>query len=193
MATRHHDNAQAASHSTPIALRREPTPAASGIQVSSPRLDPEAPIPARYTDYGEGRSPALRWSEVGGARSYALLVEDPDAPSAQPFVHWLAWNIPADTRELPDDIRADAASQRPAGMREGRNDHGVIGWFGPRPPAGDPAHHYHFQVFALDVPKLDVDPGAKREEVLAAMEGHVIAEGEIVGLYERPGPEKPLN
>jgi Raf kinase inhibitor-like YbhB/YbcL family protein len=185
MATRHHDNTQAASHSTPIALRREPTPAASGIQVSSPRLHTDAPIPARYTDYGEGRSPALRWSEVGGARSYALLVEDPDAPSAQPFVHWLAWNIPADTRELPDDVRADAASQRPAGMREGRNDHGGIGWFGPRPPAGDPAHRYHFQVFALDA-MLDLPDGATRDELLRNIDGRVIAKGELVATSEAP-------
>ena len=114
-----------------------------------------------------------------------MLVEDPDAPGAQPFVHWLAWNIPPDIRELPADIRAGAASQAPAGMRQGRNDRGTIGWFGPRPPAGDAAHHYHFQVLALDA-LLDLPDGATRDDLLATIDGHVLAKGELVATSEAP-------
>ena len=73
------------------------------------------------------------------------------------------------------------------------NSAGRSGYMGPRPPLGDHAHHYHFQIFALDIDTLGLNPGATRDEVLAAMEGHVLAEGEIVGLFERPAPEKPQN
>lgn len=83
--------------------------------------------------------------------------------------------------------------QEPKGAKQGVNSRGQIGYMGPRPPLGDPAHHYYFQVFALDLAELPVEPGAKREDVLAAMEGHVLAKGEVVGLYERPGPEQPVN
>lgn len=174
-----------ASRSGPIALRHGATQARAKLHVTSPDFDPDGTIPERHTDYGEGRSPALRWKPVSAAGSYALLVEDPDAPTAQPFVHWLAWNIPPDTHELPGDIRADVASPIPAGMRQGRNDHGGIGWFGPRPPEGDPPHHYHFEVLALDA-MLDLPDGATREELLANVDGHVIAKGDLVGTSQAP-------
>src|SRR5688500_2355205 len=106
-------NARQTRHSVPIALQREATRATAGIRVTSPQIDRDAPIPERHTEYGEGRSPALQWKPVGGARSYAVLVEDPDAPGAEPFVHWLAWNIPPDLHELPEDIRADTKPQAP--------------------------------------------------------------------------------
>ena len=176
---------QKTGRSAPVALQHAATRTTANLHVSSPDFDADAAIPARHTDYGEGRSPALRWKSVGGARSYAVLVEDPDAPSDKPFVHWLAWNIPSDVQALPGDIRADAAAEKPAGMREGRNDHGGTGWFGPRPPAGDPAHRYHFQVLALDA-MLDLDEGATREELLATVDGHVLAKGELVATSQAP-------
>ena len=174
-----------ASRSGPIALRHDATQAKAKLHVTSPDFDENGAIPERHTDYGEGRSPALRWKPVSGAHSYAVLVEDPDAPTAQPFVHWLAWNIPPDTHELPGDIRVDVASPIPAGMRQGRNDRDGIGWFGPRPPAGDPPHGYHFQVLALDA-MLDLPDGATREELLANVDGHVIAKGELVATSQAP-------
>lgn len=173
------------ARSAPVALQHPATRTPVVLGVSSPDFDAGAAIPARHTEYGEGRSPALRWKAVGGAHSYAVLVEDPDAPSEQPFVHWLAWNIPSDVHALPGDIRADAASEKPAGMREGRNDHGGTGWFGPRPPAGDRAHRYHFQVLALDA-MLDLDEGATRDELLATVDGHVLAKGELVATSRAP-------
>ena len=171
--------------STPLALQREATRTGSNLRVNSPQLERDAPIPARHTEYGEGRSPALCWKAIGGARSYAVLVEDPDAPTVQPFVHWLVWNIPAGVTELPEDLRADTQPRPPAGIRQGRNDHGTIGWFGPRPPAGDAPHRYHFQVLALDA-MLDLDEGATREDLLATIDGRVIAKGELVATCEAP-------
>jgi Raf kinase inhibitor-like YbhB/YbcL family protein len=178
-------NPQRAGNSVPVALQRDATRATAGIRVTSPQIDATTPIPERHTEYGEGRSPALRWQAVGGARSYAVLVEDPDAHSAEPFVHWLVWNIPPDLHELPEDIRATAKPQAPPGIRQGRNDRGTIGWFGPRPPAGDAPHHYHFQVFALDA-MLDLDEGASRDELLRTIDGRVLAKGELVATSQAP-------
>lgn len=174
-----------ASASGPIALRHDATRASGNLHVSSPDFDAGGTIPERHTDYGEGRSPTLRWNAVGAARSYAVLVEDPDAPTAKPFVHWLAWNIPPDTHELPGDIRADVVSPIPTGMRQGRNDSDSVGWFGPRPPVGDAAHSYHFQVLALDA-MLDLPDGITRDELLANIDGHVIAKGELVATSQAP-------
>lgn len=171
--------------SVPVALQHEATRTTANLSVSSPDFDADAPIPARHTDYGEGRSPALRWNAVGGVASHAVLVEDPDAPSAKPFVHWLVWNIPPDMRELPADLRADVQPRAPTGIRQGRNDSGGSGWFGPRPPAGDAPHRYHFQVFALDA-MLDLPDGATREDLLAAIDGRVIAKGELVATSQAP-------
>jgi Raf kinase inhibitor-like YbhB/YbcL family protein len=114
---------------------------------------------------------------VANAKSYALIVEDPDAPMARPFVHWLAWNIPGSTTELPEGSPQVAV--------EGENGSGSMGYFGPRPPAGDADHHYHFQVFALDT-TLNLAPGAKRDDVVEAMKGHVLAKGELVATYGQP-------
>ncbi len=185
MANRQGQAGPRASNSVPVALQREATRATAGLRVTSPQIDADAPIPERHTAYGENRAPALRWKPVGGARSYAVLVEDPDAPAAEPFVHWLVWNIPADMHELPEDIRAETEPRAPAGIRQGRNDRGGIGWFGPRPPAGDAPHHYHFQVLALDAP-LDLPDGATRDELLRTIDGRVLAKGELVATSQAP-------
>ena len=185
MAKSQNPSGQRAGNAVPVALQREATRATAGIRVTSPQIDADAPIPERHTEYGEGRSPALRWQAVGGARSYAVLVEDPDAPSAEPFVHWLVWNIPPDMHELPADIRADSKPQPPAGILQGRNDRGSIGWFGPRPPAGDAPHRYHFQVLALDA-MLDLEEGATRDELLRTIDGRVLAKGELVATSQAP-------
>jgi Raf kinase inhibitor-like YbhB/YbcL family protein len=185
MANRQDQATSQAGRSAPVALQHPATRTTVTMGVSSPDFDAGDAIPARHTDYGEGRSPALRWKKVGGARSYAVLVEDPDAPTDRPFVHWLAWNIPADVTALPGDIREDGASRKPATMREGRNDHGGIGWFGPRPPAGDAPHRYHFEVLALDA-MLELEDGATRDDLLATIDGRVLAKGELVATSEAP-------
>jgi Raf kinase inhibitor-like YbhB/YbcL family protein len=162
--------------------RLGPPSSSASIAVASPAFADGARIPARHSAYGANLSPPLAWSAVSGAASYALIVEDPDAPTPRPWVHWLIWNLPAGLTRLPEGLPPGAA---PAGAAQGRGDAGDVGYFGPKPPSG--THHYHFQLFALDRP-LATAPGAKRGELLADMRGHVLASGELVGLYDAPAP-----
>jgi Raf kinase inhibitor-like YbhB/YbcL family protein len=152
------------------------------IKVSSATIRPNAAIPTKHSEYADGVSPPLAWSPVNGAKSYAIIAEDPDAKPIKPFVHWVAWNIPADVTKLPEGVQEQPRLTDPEGMLQGRTSRGVVGYFGPRPPVGDKQHHYHFQILALDK-MLDIPPGADRDQVLAAAEGHVIAKGELIGTY----------
>jgi Raf kinase inhibitor-like YbhB/YbcL family protein len=136
----------------------------------------------RYSEYADGVSPPLSWNAVPGAKSYAIILEDPDAKPPKPFVHWLAWNIPANVTQLPEGLQEQPRLTEPAGVLQGRTTRGSIGYYGPKPPVGDPAHHYHLQVLALDT-MLDVPFGADRDKVMAAVSGHVLAKGEIVGKF----------
>ena len=170
-----------------LALQQAGADAGSHISVTSPAI--HGTIARVQSEYGEGVSPEIWWERVDGAKSYALILEDPDAPSPEPFVHWVAYNIPADRTSLPEGLQEREQLTEPASLLQGRTSKGSIGYFGPRPPVGDPPHHYHFQVFALDR-TLDVPPGAERDEVLKAMSGNVLAAGELVGTYqqtEQPG------
>lgn len=108
----------------------------------------------KFSEYAGGVTPALAWSAVPNAVSYALIVEDPDAQPITPFVHWLAWNIPARVTQLPEGVQEQPRLTMPEGVLQGRYSRGSAGYYGPHPPVGDPAHRYHFQVFALDA-KLD--------------------------------------
>lgn len=159
----------------------------ASLSVSSEAWKPGQPIPAQYSEYADGVSPPLRWDAIEGAAAYALILEDPDAKQVKPFTHWLAWNIPATTTELPEGLQEQLRLAEPEGVLQGANDRGSPGYFGPRPPEGDPPHHYHFQVFALDEP-LDLPPGADRNQLLSAMQGHVLAKGELVGTYQQSAP-----
>lgn len=160
-----------------LAIDRPETAAAARLEVSSTSFPANGEIPARYSAYGDNVSPALAWRGVPtGAKSLVLMVEDPDAASQKPFVHWLTWNLP------PGGSLGEGGV--PAGPVEGRNGRGKAGWFGPHPPGGRP-HHYHFQLFALAA-ALSLAPGAEREALLGAMKGHVLAKGEVVGLFAKP-------
>lgn len=117
-----------------------------------------------------------------GARSYLVIAEDPDARPVKPFVHWLAWNIPASVTHLPEGLQEQPRLEQPEGLLQGRTTRGNTGYYGPRPPVGDAPHAYHFQVLALDT-LLDLPPGSDRDTVLAAARGHVLARGELVGRY----------
>ena len=166
----------------PLALARVTARARRQLTVSSPTI--RGGIPAKHSEYADGVSPEISWSRLADAKSYALILEDPDAKSIRPFVHWVAWNIPADTIGLAG---GPAGTATPCGTRwTSPRDHQprLGGIFGPRPPVGDPPHHYHFQVFALDT-ELDVPPGSERDQLLAAMEGHVLAVGELVGTFQQ--------
>jgi Raf kinase inhibitor-like YbhB/YbcL family protein len=126
-----------------------------------------------YTCDGENVSPALRWTAPPrGTRSFALLVDDPDAPSGT-FTHWIAWGIPASARGVARGVRPP---------REGANDGGRTGWTGPCPPSG--THRYVFHVYALRAP-LPLRAGADRDAFLAALEGRVIRTATLVGSYRR--------
>jgi Raf kinase inhibitor-like YbhB/YbcL family protein len=143
------------------------------LVVTSPAFGPGGAIPRQY---GDGGPPALSWSGLPpGTRSLALVVEDPDAGGADPFVHWLAWNI--------DPAAKGIEGSGGIAVAQGRNSRGGTGWFGPHPPAGA-AHHYHFELFALDR-KLDLAAGADRAALLGAMRGHVLGKGELVGMFAK--------
>ena len=133
-------------------------------------------------------SPELRWTSLpAGTTHLALLMEDPDAATGMPFVHWVAWNIPATPSGLPEGLGKDLQLADPMGMRQGKNTRGSVGYYGPRPPVGERAHRYHFQLFALNAP-LNLQVGATREQLLAALAGKVLARGELVGTYAQPIP-----
>ncbi|HEY5289998.1 MAG TPA: YbhB/YbcL family Raf kinase inhibitor-like protein [Caulobacteraceae bacterium] len=159
-----------------LVLSRVPAKSAASVTVGSTAIGPDHLVAQRNTAFGQGLSPEVNWNSAPGARAYAVILEDPDAPGAKPFVHWLAWNIPATVTRLAEGVPT-------TGAIEGRNDHGGNGYWGPHPPSG--THHYHLQVFALDAP-LVLTAGADRDALAAAMRGHVLASGEIVGLVTAP-------
>lgn len=148
------------------------------IVVKSPAFEESHTIPVKHTADGENVSPALTWSGVPHeARALVLTCEDPDARRGT-FTHWLLYNLPPQTREVPE-----GASTFPAGTEQGTNDFGNPGYGGPSPPPGN-AHRYYFKLTALRAP-LSLPVGARREDVVKAMEGLVIAEGWLMGLYGR--------
>ncbi|HTX47990.1 MAG TPA: YbhB/YbcL family Raf kinase inhibitor-like protein [Caulobacteraceae bacterium] len=155
------------------------------LELLSTAVDPDGKIERRYAAYGDNLSPPLHWTPVKGARAYAIIVEDPDAPMERPYVHWLIWNIPGDVDWLPEGLPQRDHLVTPQGAIQGRNDTGDHGYFGPRPPAGTGVHHYHFQIFALDEP-LTLPSSASLRALVDAMKGHVLADGELVGTYAAP-------
>jgi Raf kinase inhibitor-like YbhB/YbcL family protein len=172
--------AAACSSSAPaagtLAAERPEMAKAQMMLVSSPALSPGAPIPLAYSAYGRNQPLPLSWSALpAGTQGLALIVEDPDASTPQPFVHWTAWNIAPAARGLPDGL---------AGAVQGKNGKGAEGWWGPHPSDGK-LHHYHFQMFALDT-KLALPPSAGRDELLAAMKGHVLGKGRLLGTFVKP-------
>lgn len=162
------------------------------IVVGSPVLRTGEPIPRDYAPDGRNLSPPIVWSHLPpGTRELAVVCQDHGAGNPPPWVHWIIYNIPATAPGLPEGIPFDPLEPMPAeiaGAVQGNNSWGLPMYRGPAPPAGS-LHHYHFAVYALDA-ELDLPPGLEREELLAAIEGHVIGEGALVPVYERvPMPE----
>jgi Raf kinase inhibitor-like YbhB/YbcL family protein len=156
------------------------------IRVESETFADGSVIPDASSDYGGGLSPELRWRGTpAGTRSIALVAEDPDASRHVPFTHWLLYDLPGTVNELPPSIPPDARLPQFDGAAQGRTSNGTIGYFGPHPPKDDRPHHYHFEVFCLDS-ALNLPPGATRGDLMKAMMGHVLAKGEVVGVYEAP-------
>lgn len=170
----------------PQVLAKEIFDAPSTIAVSSPAIQAGGAIDVRYSDYGKGISPPLRWSGLpAGTKSVVLMMEDPNAVSPLPFVHWTMINLSPSWRGLPENMRKAFAPLRGQPARQGSNSKSERGYFGPRPPVGDPPHPYHFQIFALDT-QLDLPDGFNRHALLQAMRGHVLAQGELVGMFQAP-------
>src|SRR5512134_3951602 len=158
---------------------------AQNIKLTSTAFTAGRPVPRQYTADGRNVSPPLAWSDApAGTREWALLVDDPDAPRAEPWVHWILFKIPAHTRSLPEDLPPAEHVSSPPGAQQGKNSWGRTGYGGPEPPRGHGVHHYHFRLYALDTP-IELAPGAEKEAVLKAMQGHILAQGDLVGTYER--------
>jgi Raf kinase inhibitor-like YbhB/YbcL family protein len=155
--------------------------AAMAFMVKSSAFVAGAEIPKQFTCSAADVSPALEWSGAPAkAASFALIVDDPDAPVGT-WVHWVLWNLPASAHALPQG--AAKSEQLADGSRQGTNDFRKIGYNGPCPPPGKP-HRYFFRLYALDA-KLNLAPGATRQELDAAMKGHVLGEAEYMGTFRR--------
>jgi Raf kinase inhibitor-like YbhB/YbcL family protein len=138
-------------------------------------------IPSKYTCTGEDVSPALSWSGAPqGTKSFALIVEDPDAPSGT-FTHWIVYDLPGITHQLAENIAK--TDDLGGGGRQGRNDFHRVGYGGPCPPPGK-AHRYFFRLYALNT-TLNLPPGASKQEVEGALRGHVIGKAELMGKFGR--------
>lgn len=151
------------------------------LELTSAAFQEGATIPKQHTGDGADSSPSLEWTDPPqGTKSLALICDDPDAPRGT-WVHWVIFNLPADIRELSEAV--STAKTLANGARQGKNDFGNVGYGGPAPPRGKP-HRYYFKLYALDT-TLDLAAGATKDQLLAAMKGHVLDEGQLIGRYGR--------
>jgi len=151
------------------------------IPVTSTAFAEGRPIPDKYTCSGPNVSPVLRWGNApAGTKSFALIADDPDAPVGT-WVHWVLYDLPPATMSLAENV--PSSPELPDGSKQGVNDFGQPGYGGPCPPPGKP-HRYFFKIYALDI-MLNLKSGATKKELLKAMDGHVLAEGQLMGTYQR--------
>lgn len=144
------------------------------------------PIPRRHTEDGDDLSPALTWATLpADTKQLALIVDDPDAPTEEPWVHWVIYNLPPTSGGLAEGIVPGGTEPLPEGATQGLNTWGTIGHRGPAPPPGHGVHHYHFKLYALDAP-LGLAEGLDKHALMNAMSGHILGHGELVGTFERP-------
>jgi len=150
------------------------------IQLTSPAFAAETPIPVKYSCRGSDISPPLAWTNVPeGVKSFALIVDDPDAPMGT-WVHWVYFDLPASTRALPEAVTPGA--KLPDGSVQGVGSSGDNRFHGPCPPSG--RHRYYFKLYALDT-MLGLPPSTKKQALLNAMKGHVLAEGQLMGYFSK--------
>lgn len=152
------------------------------LVLSSPAFPPNGPIPAAYTSDGPDRSPPLGWTGApANTKSFALVVDDPDAPDPKApkrvWVHWVLYDLPANCTGLPE-----GASRLPDGTLEGKNDWNKTGYGGPNPPVG--RHRYFFKLYALDTELPDLKEPTKAA-LEKAMAGHIVGQAELIGTYEK--------
>ena len=150
------------------------------MKLTSKAFDNKGIIPPQFTCDGKDISPPLTWSEPpADTKSLALICDDPDAPG-KTWVHWVIYNLPPSSRFLPEAV--PAGSKIAAGGLQGINDFKKLSYGGPCPPGG--THRYFFKVYALEK-MLDLEPGATKAELEAAMKGHILDRGELMGYYSR--------
>jgi Raf kinase inhibitor-like YbhB/YbcL family protein len=150
------------------------------IRMRSAAFEEGGMIPKQYTCDGGDISPPLAWdAPTSGVKSLALICDDPDAPRGT-WVHWILYNLPPDARELSEKLPPDKTLK--SGARQGTNDFRRIGYGGPCPPSG--VHRYFFKLYALDT-ALNLDAGATKDQLLKAMEGHILGQGQLMGKYTR--------
>lgn len=152
----------------------------SEIKVTSVAFKEGQPIPRQYTCAGVNISPPLEWSGVPkAAKTIAIIVNDPDAPSGD-WVHWVLYNVPADNIGFVENVPATETLK--AGGFQGKNDFGKVGYGGPCPPAG--THRYFFKLYAVDT-ELPLKAGATWAELQTALDDHVVAQGQLMGTYQK--------
>jgi len=150
------------------------------IKITSTDFDEGSMIPRSYTCDGEDVSPPLAWTGVPeGTKSLVLICDDPDAPVGT-WVHWVLFNLPADINGLPANVPPDKVIEN--GGRHGMNDFRKFGYGGPCPPGG--THRYYFKLYALDA-EINLDAGINKAQLVKAMEGHILAQGQLMGRYKR--------
>ena len=151
------------------------------IKATSPSFTEGQSIPSKFTCDGENLSPPLKWDQFPAAKSFTVIVDDPDAPSGN-WVHWVLYDLPASAGEIPEGVEPN--DELTNGAKQGLNDFKHIGYGGPCPPAGA-SHRYYFRLYALDT-VLGLKPGATLRELEDAMKGHVLGAGRLMGTYKRP-------
>ena len=152
------------------------------LELSSDAFVNGQSIPAKYSCVGKNISPTLAWNEPpAGTQSFAMIVDDPDAPMGT-WVHWVLFNIPADTRTLQEDLPITGKNTDPNSIYVGKNSSGKTRYDGPCPTSG--THRYYFKLYALDT-TINLLPGATKDQVLKEMDGHILASGELMGTFSK--------
>ena len=164
-----------------LGFSEEPAKGGTPMTVTSAAFQQAGSIPSKYTCEGSDISPPLKWTgSPASTKSFALICDDPDAPAGT-WVHWVPYNLRATATELAEKV--EASRTLPGGASQGTNSFMKIGYGGPCPPPGKP-HRYFFKLYALDT-DLALKPGASKQDLLRAMEKHILAHGELMGTYQR--------
>jgi Raf kinase inhibitor-like YbhB/YbcL family protein len=164
------------SNKTQFIKKQRDTNQLKNMRISSPEFQNNGEIPKKYTCDQDGTSLPLKFSDIPAeTKSLALIMDDPDAPMTGGFAHWVVFNMNPATSEIAENMKPESGI-------EGTSSSGKNGYVPPCPPSG--AHHYHFKLYALDS-ELNLDGSAKREDVEKAMQGHIVEQAELIGLYQR--------
>jgi hypothetical protein len=175
------------SSGEPLVIQRVRPREPGRLTLTSEAIGLDDQIGDAYSAYYDDISPPLMWTRMPEAETYALIVEDPDAPTERPFLHWAIWNIPGRLEGLPANIPKTAKPEGVEGLAgavQGPNGRGQPGYMGPRPPAGDGPHRYHFQLFALDI-RVPLGSDTPWEDLVQVLKANTIASCELVGLYQQ--------